>query len=163
MAPAEGAKRVSRAETSRHKGRASPLSKAGGDTLCRGCAHNSPLSVGLESPHSWGTWGAILRRPRAHPNCTRQQEGPFFVSAQAPIVWTLPLPPPCASALPRDGSGRKGRTCNICTARAAGASRFLKEPRFLGQLQTRMSRSSRQLCCAAVRANNPPVPQFPHW
>lgn len=162
MALAEGAKQFSRAETSRHKERASPLTKAGGDTLCRGWAHNSPLSVGLESRHSWGTWGAILRCPRAHPNCTHQQERPFFVSAQALIVRMLPLPPPCASALPRDSSGRKGRTCNICTARAAGASRFLKGPRLPGQLQIRTSSSSRQLCCAAVQAHNLPVPQFPH-
>lgn len=48
MVPADGAERVSRAETSRHKERASLLTKAGGDTLCRGWAHNSPLSVGLE-------------------------------------------------------------------------------------------------------------------
>lgn len=70
MVPAKGAKRVSRAETSRHKERASLLTKAGGDTLCWGWAHNSPFSVGLESQHSWGTWGAILRCPRAHPNAT---------------------------------------------------------------------------------------------
>lgn len=142
--------------------RASLLTKAGGDTLCRGWAHNSPLSVGLESRHSWGTWGATLRCPWARPNCPRQQEGPFFVSAQGPIVWTFPLPPPCASALPRDGSGRKGRTCNICTARAAGASGFLKGLGLLGQLQIRTSQSSWQLCWVAVQAHNPPVPQFPH-
>lgn len=95
-------------------------------TPCAGAGPTTaPLSVGLESRHSWGTWGAILRCPRAHPNCTRRQEGPFFVSAQALIVRMLPLPLPCASALPRDGSGRKGRTCNICIARAAGASRLL--------------------------------------
>lgn len=131
MVPADGAKRVSRAETSRHKERASLLTKAGGDTLCRGWAHNSPLSVGLESWHSWSTWGAILRCPRLHPNCTRQQEGPFFISTQALIVQMLPLPLPCAFALPRDGSGRKWRVCNICMTRAAGTSRFQKELRLL--------------------------------
>lgn len=46
MVPADGAKRVSRAETSRHKERTSLLTKAGGDTLCWGWAHNSPSLLG---------------------------------------------------------------------------------------------------------------------
>lgn len=60
MAPAEGAKRVSRAETSRHKERASPLTKAGGDTLCRGWAHNSP-------PLCWAGESAQLGYLGCHP------------------------------------------------------------------------------------------------
>lgn len=69
------AKRVSRAETSADKETTSPLTNAGGDTLCRGWAPNSPVSVVLQCWHSWGTWGATRRR-WAHPNKSALSSSP---------------------------------------------------------------------------------------
>lgn len=70
-----GAKRVSRAETSADKETTSPLTNAGGDTLCRGWAPNSSASVVLQCWHSWGTWGATRRR-WAHPNKSALSSSP---------------------------------------------------------------------------------------
>lgn len=74
-----------------------------------------------------------------------QQERPFFIPAQAPIVRVFPLPPPPGSAVPRGCAGR-------IFSRDAGASLVsIKGPGLLKQSQIRTPWSSWQCCCVSLQ------------